>query len=1110
MPNALRDTAAVLGRLKDFQRDTVEYVFRRLYTDSDCVRRFLVADEVGLGKTLVARGVIAKTIEFLWEKSQRIDVVYVCSNADIARQNIARLGLGQNHFTLSSRITLLPEKMPELEMQRVNFVSFTPGTSFDVSGHSGRADERVLLYRLLKEAWGGMSFTWGTRVLHAYASLDRFRDRVRRFEQRPIHTGIRDKFAEHITHRPELKAKFDELVQRMPRAGCTVPKEVRRDADKFIGELRRLVAETCLHWLEPDLIILDEFQRFKQLLQGNGDDASDAAQLAHHLFNYQQNQDDPTTAARVLLLSATPYKMYTQSHESDQDDHYADFVRTLEFLVPEQYQRDQLRDSLQQYRDELLRFADHGIDGLLSVKSQLETTLRRVMVRTERLAVTADRNGMLCDMPNDSMRLSAAELRQYLQLQGLARHLGHDDILEYWKSAPYLINFMEDYELKRSLRQSIEDDAQDIEVIRAIRDLEGGLLRRDELERYARLDPANARMRALLEDTVARQAWRLLWIPPALPYYRGDGAYADPALANFTKRLVFSSWRVVPKAIAAIVSYEAERQMIQCFRKRTKNSAEARKKRRPLLRFGKSKGRLTGMPVLAMIFPCRALSERFDPLISHRHLAGSAPTSKELIENYRKQIKEQLEPLVAPYRNRPGQADESWYWAAQLLMDQEHDGDRLRDWLSRAELASEWSGGSGDHEAARNWGQHVRQLQRLLDEQVELGPPPDDLEEVLAKMALAGPGVVAFRALRRISSDISCDFDLRQHAGPLAYAFVHLFNLPEVTAMLRDRNRQVVYWRSALDYCIAGNLQATLDEYAHILVESLGLQGTDAPNTAKAVTVAVRECLTLRTATAQADIVSASRRRVKLEEPVRLRTRFAMRFGDQVAEDGSEPTRADHVRSAFNSPFWPFVLATTSIGQEGLDFHPYCHAVVHWNLPSNPVDLEQREGRVHRYKGHALRKNISAAYGSAARNGCTDPWDAMFRAALEEREQGQCDLFPFWISPNGHAKIERHMPALPHSRELLQRDYLRRSLVLYRMVFGQNRQEDLMHYLLHRLGPREVERIIGLCRVDLGPPQLRGAADLSLPQVPAGSSPDSPACTEASDLPPSTAKLLHQ
>lgn len=44
-----------------------------------------------------------------------------------------------------------------------------------------------------------------------------------------------------------------------------------------------------------------------------------------------------------------------------------------------------------------------------------------------------------------------------------------------------------------------------------------------------------------------------------------------------------------------------------------------------------------------------------------------------------------------------------------------------------------------------------------------------------------------------------------------------------------------------------------------------------------------------------------------------MRGRFAMRFGDGKNDGGAEPTRADRVRSAFNSPFWPFVLATTSI-----------------------------------------------------------------------------------------------------------------------------------------------------------------------------------------------------
>ncbi len=58
MPDAPRsfDAEAALRPLKAFQRRTVEYVFRRFYQDAETTKQFLVADEVGLGKTMVARG----------------------------------------------------------------------------------------------------------------------------------------------------------------------------------------------------------------------------------------------------------------------------------------------------------------------------------------------------------------------------------------------------------------------------------------------------------------------------------------------------------------------------------------------------------------------------------------------------------------------------------------------------------------------------------------------------------------------------------------------------------------------------------------------------------------------------------------------------------------------------------------------------------------------------------------------------------------------------------------------------------------------------------------------------------------------------------------------
>ena len=92
-------------------------------------------------------------------------------------------------------------------------------------------------------------------------------------------------------------------------------------------------------------------------------------------------------------------------------------------------------------------------------------------------------------------------------------------------------------------------------------------------------------------------------------------------------------------------------------------------------------------------------------------------------------------------------------------------------------------------------------------------------------------------------------------------------------------------------------------------------------------------------------------------EGIAFPSRYSMRYGS--TGHSQDEARLPEVRAAFNSPFWPFVLATTSVGQEGIDFHWWCHSVVHWDIPGNPVDFEQREGRVDRYKGHAIRKNVA-------------------------------------------------------------------------------------------------------------------------------------------------------
>ena len=119
----------------------------------------------------------------------------------------------------------------------------------------------------------------------------------------------------------------------------------------------------------------------------------------------------------------------------------------------------------------------------------------------------------------------------------LADVIDHGETMEYWKSAPYLLNFMEQYELRRKLDRHAEDKEGRSEIAEAVGDAEGTLLDWKEIEAYNRVDPANARMRWLVHRTIENGAWRLLWIPPARPNMALGGAFAEPALRSFTKTL---------------------------------------------------------------------------------------------------------------------------------------------------------------------------------------------------------------------------------------------------------------------------------------------------------------------------------------------------------------------------------------------------------------------------------------------------------------------------------------------------------------------------------------------------------------------------------------------
>ena len=1039
MPEADRFVAEeALRLLKPFQRRTVDYVTKRLYEDPDFTRRFLVADEVGLGKTMVARGVIARTIERLWDDVKRIDVIYICSNRAIASQNLNRLNvLKEQAIALPTRMTLLPLRANALASKKVNFVSLTPGTSFSLKSTTGVLEERALLVHLLKETVDSRN---GLKNLLQVGVKDENWDGwVRWVGGQPVEPNIKAGFRHRVEGHPDLPEKLADLCQDFlnHHHEDEYPWDLRRRRDATIGELRALLARTCVDALEPDLIVLDEFQRFTELLRGD----SDASMLAKDLFDYR---DQDGNEARTLLLSATPYRMLSLATDSEDGNHYREFLKTVEFLYGEQSGLEvarQLGRELDRFRQAMLCLPN-SLDTASQDRGRIEARLRSVIARTERTARTAERDALVRERPLVGT-VEVEDLLQFADVSRIAEAAGEHAPVDYWKSAPYLLNFMHDYALKRALKD--EEKARRPDLVKAVNGARRCRLSRSRVAAFRALEPANGRMRALLEDMLAENLHQHLWIPPSLPYYLLDGACES----KLTKALVFATWTMVPDSIAAIVSYEAERKMgLQKVLPTYFNS----KGPRPL-NFKVTDDRPAQLRLLNLLYPCPLLAETADPLA----ICASRSDSLEY-DQMRSALRDALRPVLSQLRCSADREahPETWHWASCAVLDALANN-RATGWLNAADVYDWPRTEHDDSDKPRTHGKdgfhkHIEALREAANSKCVAGEPADDALDLLVDLALGSPAICALRALRRVVPELGWDHPaLLTAATHVAWGFRTLFNHPDSVALLRaeDHDR---YWHSVLTYGARHNLQAVLDEYVHCLVEALGLTGKSPRYRASELAVAMHDALSLRPSQIDVDDPRIAKGKLTVQQ-YRMRGRFAMRFGHYRDDEGGEK-RPGALRDAFNSPFRPFVLATTSIGQEGLDFHPYCRRVYHWNLPSNPVDLEQREGRVNRYKCHAVRLNVAEKFADEVRGRSAapvDPWAEMFSAASKataaSNASGTADgLVPFWIY-DGKARVERCVPMLPFSREIELLEGLKKSVAAYRLAFGQPRQDDLLAYL---------------------------------------------------------------
>lgn len=440
--------------LKDFQRATAERIVH-IFKDLGH-RRVLLADEVGLGKTFVAREVVNLVRQ--WHKKDGDDffkVVYVCPNANIAEQNIGKLGvqnkmdvntsrLSMQHLLLAKTEQENKEKTARSEMPE-SIIPLTPSTSFSLSNGKGTADERSLMTSILLRL---PEFQQHDEKMREF-----FRCEVKRwpsYDERIDQCG--PGYIERL--RAELQSRLsDELRLRIIEAARNG--DTGKERTEIIGALRRIFAEISVGMLDPALIIMDEFQRFDSLLQQGDDEMS---MLTRRFF------DDSRANTKILLLSATPYRPYSTLEDLNtdgRDGHYRDFMKVMDFLFVTKEKADGFKLTWQNYSNALKQTDVADLAPLLSAKSEAEEALYGVMCRTERF-----NSGIIDDSGVRDVTVLPEDVTQYAQMRKMMDRLKSDGAevghlpMDYVKSSPYLLSFMDKYELKRNIVEARRNSRQ--------------------------------------------------------------------------------------------------------------------------------------------------------------------------------------------------------------------------------------------------------------------------------------------------------------------------------------------------------------------------------------------------------------------------------------------------------------------------------------------------------------------------------------------------------------------------------------------------------------------------------------------------------------------------
>ena len=969
-------------KLKDFQKATVKHIVDIFKSKKQ--RRVLLSDEVGLGKTIVSKGVIQAVGELsdeygIWDDNT-YRVVYICSNANIVKQNTENLGIEDvmniDESRLSMQHFIVAKKVKELQKSKKSkpriLIPLTPGTSFNLQTSAGNMNERALMFAILShlDDFKDHKTALKNRLNIYGANGDNWTDIIDKYEKdikENVCTGYRENISKEVVNDDCYQEAKDLLLKAIALNDYNT-------TNKAITLFRIIFCKISMKELNPDLVIMDEFQRFSSLLDLEGN--SEEAMLTRTFFG---KEDGPF----ILLVSATPYKPFTTLEELNEnkiDEQYQDFNKLADFLF------DGREDIVFQqvwhdYSKELCHISSDNLDILIAKKNIAEDTMYEAMSRTERY-----RNSSQDDT---YLKISTGDIASYCQMQevlGECNKMSEGRFgvktlpMEYAKSSPYLLSFMDKYKLKEKLAKAYTEHPW------KIKQKQQYLIKKKNINTYERIPSCNAKLdklsNILFGEKGEKHGEQLFWIPASHPYYKIPASNVFAKNHDFSKVLVFSAWEMVPRMIACMISYAIEQKSIShAFPSATYTNTKENSEKDAL---DKQEGEKAGTG--------RLRRESLELVTCCSDFLKDAYNPKAYLGNDLKEIKAGIKEN---FKN-----------------------------TSRFTLVEQPT-------TAKFLLEAIKLLDSNTEEKILIS---EDGLDTLVNMAIGSPGICFYRLLG--------NKDLAQEAATKICnnIFNRRYNAAVIDILYNKKSVQT-YFKQVIDYCVMGNLQAVLDEFAYMIDER--------SNGERNVEMIQKRMIESFIDRNYQEIDTTESFGKEKKKKWRIRTHYAMPYGNIRMTDQAT-NRANDVRLAFNSPFRPFILASTSVGQEGLDFHWYCRKIMHWNISSNPQDMEQREGRIDRYKSLFVRRNVAKFHPE------TYTWNEMFdMARTEAKDKGFCELVPYWSIPQDMLKsiaetdreyIESIVPLYPLSMDYDRYRHMKSVLRLYRLTMGQPRQEELLEF----------------------------------------------------------------